>query len=340
MHIHIINSTTFGGAETVAAKLSKHFGGSILISIFEKNIKFQERFNVQVRGIVFLIKLFLKKNNLKIFTHNLQSHILFNLLSVFGKMIFTKDFEIYNIVHFDAYHVKRKWLNLYIKTSKFVRPEIIFVSKFAKLRLEQMFNLKGLKTKIIYNSVDDKFFTYAGDKNLSEINSKRIYIGFIGRNKPVKRLSLFLEICDQLFKIDKSRYRFVIQSDASQEDLKDLISNISFNKNISIKHNNFKLISSDDNPIKFYDRCDIVISTSKTESFGLVCIETLAMGKRFYSLNSESLKMLFGNSSINISFENPKLVSEFINDDISRKYLIPDISNFKEAVMINEYSKI
>ena len=340
MHIHIINSTTFGGAETVAAKLSKYFGNSQLISIFEKDIKFKERFNVEIRGIGSLIKLFIKKNNLKVFTHNLQTHILINLFSYVGKIFFKRNFRILNVIHFDAFYVKKKWLLFYIKTLRFFKPEIIFVSKYAKLRFENLCILKDLKTRIIYNSVDEKYFTYFGNRTLNEIISKEIHVGFIGRNKTIKRLPLFIEICDQLFKINKFKYRFVIQSDATREDLIDHVKKISHEKKIAISHKNFKLISSEDNPINFYNKCDIVISTSKTESFGLVGIETLAMGKRFYCINSESLKMLFGNSVINIFSEDPIFVSNFINKDVSKKYFIPDISRFKESVMINEYSQI
>ena len=341
MHLHIINTTLFGGAETIAAKLAKKFGKSIIISLYEKNNKyFEKRFNVKVKGLYYLLFSIIKYKNIKIISHNLQSHIVINLLGISAKFIFWNNISIYNVIHFDAKFVNKKWLLIYIITIKLIRPKLVFVSDFAKFRFEEISNLKRIKSKIIYNSIDKKFFKKTYNKILKEINSKKIHIGFIGRYKPIKRLPLFIEICNELSQINKNVYKFVIQSDISKKELIDLLKTLSDQNKISLKYKDFQLISSEDNPTKFYKICDIVISTSKTESFGLVFVETVAMGKRFYCINSTSFKMLIGESIINIETEIPEEISKFLNNEISRNYILPDISMFKEEIMINEYSKI
>ena len=109
MHFHIINTTLFGGAETIAAKLAKTFGKSIIISLYKKNTKyFEERFNVKVKGIYYLLFSILKYKNIKIISHNLQSHIVINLIGIFTKFIFWKNISIFNVIHFDANFVNKK----------------------------------------------------------------------------------------------------------------------------------------------------------------------------------------------------------------------------------------
>ena len=44
---------------------------------------------------------------------------------------------------------------------------------------------------------------------------------------------------------------------------------------------NVILFRSDNDPLAFYNSIDILISTSKTETFGLTCIEAIAMKKNY-----------------------------------------------------------
>jgi len=339
MHIHIINKIVFGGAETIAVKLSKKFGDSVVVSLSTKNfLEFQKRFSVKVRSLNYLFISLIKNKNLKIFTHSLHSHVIVNTIGMISKIFLYKKFKFHNVIHFDSYFANKIWLYLFIISIRLLKPEIIFVSNFAKVRFNDFYSLKGINVKIINNSIDDIFFKKKY-KYLKRIKSKKIYIGFIGRNKSIKRIPLFLEICYELSKIDR-KYNFIMQSDITKEEILDLINNLSLKKGFFNLDKNFTIIPSDHNPLKFYDKCDIVISTSKTESFGLVCIESLAMGKRFYSVNSESLEMLIGENDINIKNEDPKFISKFLNEEISKTYIIPNISKFREENMINEYYKI
>ena len=89
MHIHIINITVFGGAETIAVKLAKKFGDSIIISLSKKNfLDFQKRFSVKVRSLNYLFIAFLKNKNLKIFSHSLHSHVIINSIGIILKIFF------------------------------------------------------------------------------------------------------------------------------------------------------------------------------------------------------------------------------------------------------------
>ena len=100
------------------------------------------------------------------------------------------------------------------------------------------------------------------------------------------------------------------------------------------------LLNSQDDPKFFYKNIDIVISTSKTETFGLTCIEALAMGRRLYTINSKSIESLFGKVTFNIKWGEVKNIARLLIDSFEKKYLCPNISKFKESIMIEEYSKL
>ena len=165
-------------------------------------------------------------------------------------------------------------------------------------------------------------------------------IGFIGRYSPVKQLPLFLEICLELTKIRKKFFKFYIQSDISKHEINRLLEEIK-------KFNNYKkncldlvLYKSQEDPKIFYKSIDILISTSKTETFGLTCIEALAMGKRIYTINSKSIEFLFGNIEFNLKEKKIKNIAKLLINSFEREYLFPDISKFQESIMIKEYSKL
>ena len=137
-------------------------------------------------------------------------------------------------------------------------------------------------------------------------------IGFIGRYSPVKQLPLFLEICLELTKTRKKNFQFYIQSDISRDEINNLLLEIKKLNNYEENELDLVLLNSQDDPKFFYKNIDIVISTSKTETFGLTCIEALAMGKRLYTINSKSIESLFGKVDFNIKGAEVKILPDYL----------------------------
>ena len=344
MDIHLINIPVIGGAETIAVKLTKkiNHNSKLVTLISSRSSLFERRFNIKLHSILFLIKATFRNKLKRIFSHGIQVHSFINIYSFLMKSIFFKNYKIINVIHFDANYVGKFWLYFYIFTIKLNNPKLIFVSKFSFDRFNQFFDTSKISSKIIYNSIDDKFFRYKKYNNFAaNYNFKMpLKVGFIGRVSKIKRISLFLEICISLYLIDKNKYQFMVQSDIKKEILYKRIKSLTNKYSLNIDNTSFSLIPEYEDPIKFYEACDIVISCSSTESFGLTCIESLAMGKRLYTVNSKSLDKLFDIKHINIICEDPHKISKFIDHSILKFYKIPDLSKYKEKYMINEYSKI
>jgi len=338
MHLHLINAAIFGGAESLAANICSNSPKSYLVNLFgRKNISFEYKFNLKLKNIWYLFKSINNGDLSRIYSHNIQSHIFINLLSYILKNNFLKSSCTYNVIHFDAYHVKKIYLKIYFFSIKLYKPKIIFVSDFAKLRFLEKQKIKNIDYKVIYNSIESKYFSKKNiyKKFLPPIKKDKVFIGFIGRYHPLKRLDIFIKLCFQLNKIDSTKYSFVIQSDIKYKELEKLIHQNDLKK----QKIQFKLIADSIDPINFYQNVDIVISTSKTETFGLTCIEALAMGKRIYSVNSKSLSILLGKGDFNILTENLEKISKIIQNGLSNSYKKPDINRFRRELMIEEYNK-
>ena len=341
MQYHIINSSKFGGAEIIAARLSKKISDNSLIIIFKNDYLFTKRFKIDSKNFIFLIRnLFFNKKN-SFFSHNIQAHIILNILSFLKKIILREDSnKYYNVIHFDAFHIKKFWLNIYIYLLKIYSPKLIFVSEYSKIQFFKKINFV-LNYQVINNSISDHFFENKNsDLFQKKLDNKQLRIGFIGRYSPVKQLPLFLEICLELTKTRKKNFQFYIQSDISRDEIKSLLLEIKRLNNYQENDLDLVLLNSQDDPKFFYKSIDILISTSKTETFGLTCIEALAMGRRLYTINSKSIESLFGKVTFNIKGGEVKNIARLLIDSFEKKYLCPNISKFKESIMIKQYSKL
>ena len=157
----------------------------------------------------------------------------------------------------------------------------------------------------------------------------------------MKRLPLFLEIILELNRLQKDKFKFFIQSDISKKELDKLLKKIYAKKNQLPKDKlQIILYSSENDPLVFYNSIEILISTSKTETFGLTCIEAIAMNKKLYTINSSSIETLFGPVNFNIKEDSVEKISVRLIKLFKDDYLFPDISRFTELRMFEEYSKL
>ena len=87
MHFHLINNLTFGGSESIASVLAKSFSSSRLYTLYPfsrlSKVRFEARFSVQIFSFILYLNSFITQKNSSFFTHNVQSHIVVNLINYF-----------------------------------------------------------------------------------------------------------------------------------------------------------------------------------------------------------------------------------------------------------------
>ena len=336
MHVHIINKAVIGGAEGIAAKLSHRFSRGVLYSVFP-NDKTREYFcdknRVELKNYLKLGKNILSDDKL-LFTHNLQAHIVLSILRILV-LILGRKIKLHWVIHFDAENIPKFWAGALWCALQLSRPKLIFVSQFALDKFKRHISKQADFGIVIHNGIDDKFFAYDGPTSLPP-TAGVVSIGFIGRHAPVKRLELFLQICETLRMKHRLSLNLIIQSDIDAISLKNLLQV----HMPSVGYDDVTLLSQESDQMTFYSKVDVVISTSKTETFCLVGIEALACGKRFCAYNLECLDTLFDDAEINLK---SKSVEDFCFNfrlKLSKKYNLPNVEAFKQSHMYNLYAQI
>ena len=334
--VHIINQPLVGGAELVSARLATRFSNGKLYYMIgnrEQVESFQNKNKVVLSGFFSILHKLIKGGN-KLFLHNLQSQVVLLILCKFLDLWGIKNYP-HIVIHYDADHVKKRWLKLLVTILKKSDTVMVFVSPYTLKKFKKYIKIKNEKTHIIYNGVHERFFNHYRKENvlLKPIKHK-LRVGFIGRNAPVKRLSLFLEICEKMRAKTNLDIFVVIQSNLKNSDIKESNQELFHLVNCL----NFKLIDSKNDPQEFYEECDVVVSTSLTETFSLIAIESLATKTRFYSYGLECLDDMFDKPHFNLK---AKSIDEFVDlfaKDLARPYPIPNLENFKESKMLEQYA--
>ena len=339
MHFHLINNLTFGGSESIASVLAKSFSSSRLYTLYPfsrvSKVRFEARFSVQIFSFLFYLNSFIRQKNSSFFTHNVQSHIVVNLINYFFSLFGLKPRTHYNVIHFDAAHLKYFWRLLLIFSSYLSRPNLIFVSDFSKAQYHLFINLDLFSISIIPNAIPSRFFAIPTTHLLPPLNKSDINIGFIGRNASIKRLDLAIKTFSYLKQNSSFSFQFTLQSDISIIQLRNLISLSGLNSTLL---NDISLISQSEDCYYFYDQVDAVISTSSTESFSLVAIECLAMQKRFYSFNSTSIMTILNDFDYNFHDADISSFAAFISSNLSKSYKLPDLSLYRFDRFLSSYS--
>ena len=334
--IHIINKPLVGGAELVGARLAARFSDRRLFYLIgnrEQVRSFQNKNNVILLGFSSLLRKLIEGKN-KLFLHNLQSQVVLLLLCKVLELWGIKNYP-HIVVHYDADHVKQKWLKLLVIILKKSNIEMIFVSPYSLKKFKKYVKIKKNNAHIIYNGVNERFFdSYQKENALLKPIKNKLRVGFIGRNAPVKRLSLFLEICQKMRTKTNLDILVVIQSNLNNSDIKE--SNQALFRVLNCM--NFKLIESKNDPQEFYEECDVVVSTSLTETFSLIAIESLATKTRFYSYGLECLDDMFHKPHFNFKAKSIDEFVEMLAKDLAKSYPVPNLENFTENKMLEKYA--
>lgn len=341
MQLHVINKLLVGGAETVASDLARNsIDKSVytLLANSKKQSQLAKRFGVTQKSFASFLRKYANRGT-TVFSHNLQAHIAVNFVYL-GMYLFFGSQKPRNVIHFDVEFVSRLWLRLFFISLKLTKPKLIFVSEFAQIKFEQQFPLSKYEWKVIHNSISDEFFDEHSEfGKVLPPAIEPITIGFIGRHAPVKRLDLFIETFFELCELTAQVPHLCVQSDIPTEQLHSKIRDFKPSIPSIVASKNFKHIPSTSDPREFYQQVDVVISTSKTETFGLVALECFAHGKRFYSLDSECFVYLFNSPKFNIKAKTASEFAREIKKDLSKEYTTPNLERFTKEKMLASYAE-
>lgn len=142
--------------------------------------------------------------------------------------------------------------------------KIICVSNYEKKELEKKYDIKG-KVRVLYNGIDTNMF-----KRVRPFKSRKKIILYVGRLEKYKNIQLIIEAMIFL----KDCHFFIIGGGPYKNNLQRLIKKLNLDKNVKLLRN-----VKDKELRRWYKTCDIFITLSKVESFGLTVIESLAAGK-------------------------------------------------------------
>lgn len=169
------------------------------------------------------------------------------------------------------------------------------VPEIAQL-IGEAFNLPNSKELI--NPINQQLIIQKSKSELSDFNkSSKLNICSVGRLSKQKRFDMLINAAS---KLDNSKYQlFILGEGEERESLQNLI-------NQNQLENNVYLIGNKSNPYVDIKQCDLLVSSSGWESFGLTILEAMilktpvlstnTMGARFL-LNKGKLGFLAGNDN-------------------------------------------
>jgi glycosyltransferase involved in cell wall biosynthesis len=292
--IHFITALEGGGAEKILFDTISGLRGQfnhqvVVLSKRGAYCKKIEDIDISVEkiSIRLLWKLLLsERNRYLIHSYLYHSHIvslLFKLIgyhviwSIHSSIINTEDFKIKLV----------SWL------SYLVPNKIIYVSDFARNQHTQIGFTKQ-KSIVVYNGLDVNKFNNKNQCALA-IDKSHTCIAMIARYHPNKDYSKFSSIASIALKLNPSCYFYLIGkgNNKSNKELFDLLE----------KHqllDNVKLMGEVDDIAAILPCFDLLVSTSKSESFGLTIVEAILSNVNVSTINLPIMDELFEHCSPNM----------------------------------------
>jgi len=230
-------------------------------------------------------------------------------------------------VHIDL--LKKHWTkNMFLNSEEDKcyenMDDIIFVSKDSQNSFETLFKSVLSRRHIIYNPViDDEIIIKS---NEVDIKYDEFTIISVGRLTNQKGYDMLLKAHSKVIKEHKHKLVIVGEGE-DRSKLEDVIK--SLNIEDSVKLEGFK-----ENPYAYIKGADVFISSSRTEGYPLVLLESICLEKPIIATNVTGNKEILNNGEYGIMcednvesielairsiFENQKLLEEYKNRSIKRK---------------------
>lgn len=145
---------------------------------------------------------------------------------------------------------------------------ISFNSYFSKIEAEKIYGLKNVSKKVIYNGVVLQKKQY---EKFVKPHYKGFIIGTASRFVEIKRIDKLINAFEK-FHVNKNTKLYLVGDGKLKDHLMKLVNK----KNLT----DYVVFSGYQNDVNnFYNLMDVCVFPSYKESFGLVAIETLALGK-------------------------------------------------------------
>jgi glycosyltransferase involved in cell wall biosynthesis len=324
--IHFITALESGGAEKILFDTicgSKVAYNHKVIVLSKKGIYCRkiEEIGIVVEKISIRLLwdfLFLARNNFLIHSYLSHSHIFSAVFKLMG----------YPVIWSMHSSYERK-INLKTKLTSWlsflVPSKIIYVSNFAQQQHARVGFTKK-KSIVIYNGLDiDKFKKC--NKCILNIDRNKINICMIARYHPVKNYPKFFAIARYAIRFNSNCHFYLIGkgNDKGNLELVALLNENNLNDNIT-------LINEMDDMSSVIPCFDLLISTSKSESFGLTIVEAILFNINVSTINLPVMDELFEYCSPN--------TGELKDEDIAKIWLEKSKENPNDTLIqyANNYS--
>jgi hypothetical protein len=291
--IHLITALENGGAEKIlfdtVSGLKGQFDHKIVV-LSKKGIYCQkfEKIGIPVEKFSILLLwrlLFFKRNKYLVHSYLYHSHIVSLLFKVIGyRVIWSIHSSIFDTVDFKTKLVG--WL------SYFVPSKISYVSDFAKNQHIQIGFTKK-KSIVVYNGLDFNKFNNKNQCALA-IEKGHVNIAMIARYHPVKDYSRFSSIASIALQLNPSCYFYLIGKGNNKSN-KELLNLLEKNQLLD----NVELMDEVDDISTILPCFDLLVSTSRAESFGLTILEAILSEVNVSTINLPIMDELLGNYSSN-----------------------------------------
>lgn len=195
--------------------------------------------------------------------------------------------------------------------------KILCVSEYERNKLIKKLKIKENKIKVIYDGIDYESFVKA-----KPFKTNKKLILYIGRLEKYKNIHPIIRAMQYIKNYDF----FIIGRGPYKDNLQNLIKELNLEKNVKILSD-----VNDEDVRRWYKTCNIFMTLSKIESFGLTVIEALASGKLVIVNNKMSLSELANKFKgrvipINLDEISSKKLSNVIKKNINKKININNIS--------------
>lgn len=361
----LINSMADGGAEKLVQTLIESLNtentiihliclehNSIYTVDSKTNITFLSNFSGKEKGILKLIFIpilafrlfkYIKKNNIEI----IQSHLFrANYVNILSKLIFRSRHICQIVNHGIISRYSNNGLigsiNLFL--IKYLYPFsdlILSVSNVVQNDMQNLYHFKNKKA-VIYNMFDLAKIESLSSEEINDFNFNlnKKYLISVGRLIKLKRNE---DLILTLFQLEDDIEVIFIGEGDKRSELISLAKKLKLEKRVHF-------IGWVNNPYKYIKKCHILVSTSETESFGNVLIESMACRTIVIStesggpseiIDSDVNGLLFKVGEINILVQSIKTILN--NKNIQNTYIKNGYLKSKQFDInhiIKEYKKV
>ncbi len=230
------------------------------------------------------LKNFIIKNDIKILHLHLPKSVLFGVLI---KILYFENIRIIVHEHGDIFQNKLLY-NLFLRQFQNKIDLFIAVSGATRKKLIKKAGIDENKIKVLYNFIDQNYFNNNELSNYSKVAERQFInltsddfvIGFAGRLNKIKGCDILIK---SMSHIDIRGLKIVIAGDGiERKNLEELSENLNIRDNIIF-------LGYIKNIRGFYKIIDVLVVSSRSESFGLSIVEAQSMGIPVIATNIEGL---------------------------------------------------